>query len=113
MDVSDENCLLTILDMSNYLLLQFQLQVPGCIKYKGAKIQLLDLPGIIEGAKDGKGRGRQVSRIIDVSFGLIWVRNFSCISWIINKYNRVDRHISSFNSIKKQLNNLKIILITF
>ena len=35
--------------------------VPGCIKYKGAKIQLLDLPGIIEGAKDGKGRGRQVS----------------------------------------------------
>ena len=27
---------------------------------QGAKIQLLDLPGIIEGAKDGKGRGRQV-----------------------------------------------------
>ena len=25
--------------------------VPGCIKYKGAKIQLLDLPGIIEGAR--------------------------------------------------------------
>lgn len=34
--------------------------VPGVIKYKGAKIQLLDLPGIIEGAKDGKGRGKQV-----------------------------------------------------
>ncbi len=30
------------------------------LKYKGAKIQLLDLPGIIEGAKDGKGRGKQV-----------------------------------------------------
>ena len=28
--------------------------------WRGAKIQLLDLPGIIEGAKDGKGRGRQV-----------------------------------------------------
>lgn len=27
---------------------------------QGAKIQLLDLPGIIEGAKDGKGRGKQV-----------------------------------------------------
>ena len=34
--------------------------VPGVINYKGAKIQLLDLPGIIEGAKDGKGRGRQI-----------------------------------------------------
>jgi len=34
--------------------------VPGVINYKGAKLQLLDLPGIIEGAKDGKGRGRQV-----------------------------------------------------
>jgi len=34
--------------------------VPGIIRYRGAKIQLLDLPGIIEGAKDGKGRGRQV-----------------------------------------------------
>lgn len=27
---------------------------------KGSNIQLLDLPGIIEGAKDGRGRGRQV-----------------------------------------------------
>ncbi|VEL22628.1 unnamed protein product [Protopolystoma xenopodis] len=34
--------------------------VPGIIRCKGAKIQLLDLPGIIEGAKDGKGRGKQV-----------------------------------------------------
>ena len=34
--------------------------VPGVVQYKGAKIQILDLPGIIEGAKDGKGRGRQV-----------------------------------------------------
>lgn len=34
--------------------------IPGVIQYKGSKIQLLDLPGIIEGAKDGKGRGRQV-----------------------------------------------------
>ncbi|CAM9010489.1 unnamed protein product [Wickerhamomyces anomalus] len=34
--------------------------VPGIIRYKGAKIQMLDLPGIIEGAKDGKGRGKQV-----------------------------------------------------
>lgn len=34
--------------------------IPGTMHYRGAKIQVLDLPGIIEGAKDGKGRGRQV-----------------------------------------------------
>lgn len=34
--------------------------VPGVIQYQGAEIQLLDLPGIIEGAAQGKGRGRQV-----------------------------------------------------
>lgn len=34
--------------------------IPGVIEYNDAKIQLLDLPGIIEGAAKGKGRGRQV-----------------------------------------------------
>lgn len=34
--------------------------VPGTIDYAGSKIQLLDLPGIIEGASEGKGRGKQV-----------------------------------------------------
>ncbi len=34
--------------------------IPGNISYGGANIQLLDLPGIIEGASQGKGRGRQV-----------------------------------------------------
>jgi small GTP-binding protein len=34
--------------------------IPGILEYKQAKIQILDLPGIIEGAKDGKGRGREI-----------------------------------------------------
>mmetsp|Transcript_94248 Transcript_94248/g.210780 ORF Transcript_94248/g.210780 Transcript_94248/m.210780 type:complete len:412 (+) Transcript_94248:104-1339(+) len=34
--------------------------IPGVIHYNDAKIQLLDLPGIIMGAAQGKGRGRQV-----------------------------------------------------
>ena len=29
--------------------------IPGIIHYNEAKIQLLDLPGIIEGAAEGKG----------------------------------------------------------
>lgn len=34
--------------------------IPGILHCNGSKIQLLDLPGIIEGASQGKGRGRQV-----------------------------------------------------
>lgn len=34
--------------------------VPGVLEYNGAEIQILDLPGIIQGAAEGKGRGRQV-----------------------------------------------------
>jgi hypothetical protein len=41
--------------------------IPGIINYNDAKIQLLDLPGIIEGASEGKGRGRQVGNTVTKS----------------------------------------------
>ncbi|MBN1322642.1 MAG: GTP-binding protein [Methanotrichaceae archaeon] len=34
--------------------------IPGIMEYRGAKIQILDMPGIIKGASKGKGRGREV-----------------------------------------------------
>lgn len=44
--------------------------IPGVLEYGGAEIQVLDLPGIIEGAAEGKGRGRQV-----ISAAKVWFYN--------------------------------------
>ena len=34
--------------------------VPGVMEYNGARVQVLDLPGIIKGASEGKGLGKRV-----------------------------------------------------
>src|SRR3989454_8461994 len=42
--------------------------IPGVLDYRGAKIQVLDMPGLIRGASKGRGRGREVisvARICD------------------------------------------------
>ncbi|HII16703.1 TPA: GTP-binding protein [Candidatus Woesearchaeota archaeon] len=34
--------------------------IPGLLEYNHAKIQVLDVPGVVEGAASGRGRGREV-----------------------------------------------------
>ena len=53
--------------------------IPGLMEYKSAKIQILDMPGLIKGAAKGKGRGREVitaARAADIILLLGDVFNF-------------------------------------
>jgi small GTP-binding protein len=38
--------------------------IPGIMEYNGAKIQVLDIPGIIEGVSEGRGRGKEILSVV-------------------------------------------------
>ena len=38
--------------------------VPGVLEYNGARIQVFDVPGMVEGASRGKGRGKEILSVI-------------------------------------------------
>lgn len=56
--------------------------VPGMMEYKGVKIQILDLPGIIEGAAGNKGFGRKVLSVIRASDLVVLMTDTKRVEWL-------------------------------
>lgn len=56
--------------------------VPGMMKYKGIKIQILDLPGIIEGAAKNKGFGKKVLSVIRASDLVVLMTDVKRVKWL-------------------------------
>jgi hypothetical protein len=58
---------------------------PGMLEYRGANIQLLDVPGLIEGAADGRGSGREVLSVIRTADLVVFVLS----AFEIQQYERL------------------------
>jgi uncharacterized protein len=66
--------------------------IPGIMEYKGAKIQIFDIPGIITGASRGKGRGKEilsVSRNADLILVILDVFNPQHMQVILDELRNI------------------------
>ncbi len=68
--------------------------IPGIMEYKGAKIQIFDIPGIITGASKGKGRGREILSV---------ARNSDLILVVLDVFN-----LQHLKVITEELRNIGI-----
>lgn len=62
--------------------------IPGMMSYKGADIQIFDLPGLITGAADGKGKGREIIsaiRNVDLVLFIIDAEHEDHIDLMVNE----------------------------
>ncbi len=72
----------------------------GMLNYRGAKIQLVEVPAIIEGSSAGKANGTQLLSII---------RNADAIVFVLNASNA----LYEFNVLKNELAKANIVLNKF
>ncbi|MCG1003079.1 MULTISPECIES: GTP-binding protein [Halobacterium] len=66
---------------------------PGMLEYRGANIQLLDVPGLIEGAAGGRGGGKEILSVIRAADLVI----FMLSPFEIEQYDRLSEELYNVN----------------
>jgi len=67
--------------------------IPGVLEHKGAKIQILDIPGVVEGVSSGKGRGKEILSV---------VRNADLVLMMVDASD-ADKAMKQLNVIEDEL----------
>jgi hypothetical protein len=62
---------------------------PGMLQYRGANIQMLDVPGLIEGAAGGRGGGKEVLSVVRTADLIVFVLSV----FEIDQYERLRREL--------------------
>ena len=62
---------------------------PGMLQYRGANIQLLDVPGLIEGAASGRGDGQEVLSVVRTADLVIFLLS----AFEIEQYDRLQEEL--------------------
>ena len=85
--------------------------VPGMLEYGHAKIQILDVPGVVKGASDGTGRGKEVLSIMrsaDMALILVEVTHPEHLDVLLNEIKstniRLNQH-KPYVKIRKTVRN--------
>lgn len=71
--------------------------IPGMMLFKGAQIQILDLPGIIENASIGKGHGREIlsaARCADLLLIMTDIQRIDQLSLIIRELHNAGLRVN-------------------
>lgn len=74
--------------------------VPGMLKYNEAYIQILDIPGLIEGAREGKGRGKEVLSVARAADLLIVMTD-------VERVNRIPKMMTELEGAGIRINQVK------
>ena len=88
---------------------------PGMLKYKGANIQLLDVPGLIEGAASGRGGGQEVLSVVRTADLVLFVLSVFEIDQYQRLYDelyankvRLDQEPPSISVTKRHTGGMKV-----